>query len=205
MNSVYTLYLVTEETLPAEKLLTVVEAAIKGGVTMVQLRDKESSGKDFFDKAVKLRDLTKRFDIPLIINDRVDIALAVNADGVHIGQSDLPLSEVRRLVPSSMIVGVSTSTVEQALAAERDGADYIGVGAVFPTQSKKNAKVLAPGMLEGIIEKVSIPVIAIGGITNENIAAVLIRDVTGVAVVSAINKAEDPYLAAESLREALKR
>ncbi|WP_010096581.1 thiamine phosphate synthase [Ornithinibacillus scapharcae] len=205
MKRDYTLYLVTEGTLPIERLLAVVEEAIKGGVTMVQLRDKESSGEEFFGKAVKLRELTRRYEIPLIINDRVDVALATDADGVHIGQSDLPLSEVRRLVPPSMIVGVSTSTVEQALAAEHGGADYIGVGAVFPTQSKKNAKVLAPGKLESIIEKVSLPVIAIGGITNENIDAVLTLDVTGVAVVSVINKAEDPYMVAKSLRSALER
>lgn len=204
MKRDYTLYLVTEESVPEDRLLHIVEAAIKGGVTMVQLREKSTSSKLFFQKAIRLRELTRRYDVPLIINDRVDIALAVEADGVHIGQSDLSLAAVRRLVPSSMLVGVSVSTVEQAQTAQHHGADYIGVGAVFPTQSKKDAKVLPPGMLEQIIDSVTIPIVAIGGIKIENLAALSQLDITGIAVVSGIMQADEPYHAARSFMEGMR-
>ncbi|WP_449620868.1 thiamine phosphate synthase [Robertmurraya sp. Marseille-Q9965] len=200
MKETLKLYLVTEESLPLEQLLTIVEEAIKGGVTCVQLREKTNSGKLFFEKAVKLRELTSRYEVPLYINDRVDIALVVNADGIHVGQEDLPLSEIKRIVPPSMLVGVSAGTVEEALTAEKDGADYIGVGAVFPTKSKDNAKLLPVGELERIIDAVSIPVVAIGGIKLENISQIRDTGIAGVAVVSEIMKAENPSEAAELLR-----
>jgi thiamine-phosphate pyrophosphorylase len=204
MKKDFSLYLVTEESVSEERLLHIVEAAIKGGVTMVQLREKDSSSKLFFQKAVRLKELTSRYHIPLIINDRVDIALAVEADGVHIGQRDLPLEEVRGLVPPSMVVGVSVSTVEQAKAAQEDGADYIGVGAVFPTYSKKDAKVLPPGMLAAILDAVTIPAVAIGGIKMENLAEVRKHDnLAGIAIVSGIMQAENPYRAASSYVEGI--
>lgn len=200
MKETLKLYLVTEESVPLEQLLTIVEEAIKGGVTCVQLREKTNSGKLFFEKAVKLKELTLRYEVPLYINDRVDIALAANADGIHVGQEDLPLAEVKKIVPSSMLIGVSAGTVEEALAAERDGADYIGVGAVFPTKSKDNAKILPEGELERIIAAVSIPVVAIGGIKLENIVEIRDTGIAGVAVVSEIMRAENPCEAAEALR-----
>lgn len=203
MKETLKLYLVTEESVPLEQLLTIVEEAIKGGVTCVQIREKTNSGKLFFEKAVKLKELTSRYEIPLYINDRVDIALAANADGIHVGQEDLPLPEIKKIVPPSMLVGVSAGTVEEALAAERDGADYIGVGAVFPTKSKDNAKLLPEGELERIIAAVSIPVVAIGGIKLENIAEIRETGIAGVAVVSEIMKAENPLEAAEDLRKEL--
>ena len=137
-----TLYLVTEEAAPLETLLTIVEEAIEGGVTLVQLREKSSDGNVFYEKAKALKELLDRYDVPLIINDRVDVALAVGAAGVHIGQSDLPLHAVRNILPQPMIVGVSVSTVEEALLAEETGASYLGVGAAFPTGTKSDAKVL---------------------------------------------------------------
>lgn len=198
------LYLVTDESVPLNELATIVEEAIKGGVTAVQLREKRNTGKQFYEKAVMLKALTEKYRVPLFINDRVDIALAANADGVHVGQSDLPLSEVRKIVPSSMLVGVSAGSVEEAIAAEQSGADYIGVGAVFPTQSKDNAKLLPEGELEKIIQSVTIPVVAIGGIKLHNLPAIRHHGIAGVAVVSEIMKAKDPFQAASLLREALR-
>lgn len=203
MKTDYRLYLVTEESVPIDGLLSIVDEAIKGGVTMVQLREKRNSGRIFLEKAVRLKELTNRYHIPLIINDRVDIAMAAGADGVHVGQQDLPLTEVKKIISPSMIVGVSAGTMEEALAAERDGADYIGVGAVFPTASKDNAKVLPDGMLERIVDAVSIPVVAIGGINYENISTIRDLEIAGIAVVSQIMNAQNPYEAANQLREEL--
>ncbi|WP_066288121.1 thiamine phosphate synthase [Bacillus sp. FJAT-29937] len=205
MKPNYTLYLVTEESAPLEKLLQTVENAVKGGVTIVQLREKQSSGKLFYEKASKLKALLDRYQVPLIINDRIDVALAVHSAGVHIGQSDLPLLSVREMVPDSMIVGISVSTVEEAKIAEKNGADYIGVGACFPTQSKDNAKVLPEGMLGSIIKEVSIPVVAIGGIKLENIAELQKNKLAGYAIVSAIMKAKNPLESAETFRKAIDR
>lgn len=199
-----TLYLVTEESVPVDSLLTVVEQAIKGGVTTVQLREKNSDGKEFYEKATMLKELLDRYDVPLIINDRIDIAIAVNAAGVHIGQSDLPLSVVKKLVPSSFIIGVSVATLEEAKNAERDGATYLGVGSVFPTGTKSDAKLLPDGVLKDITQNVSIPVVAIGGISLDNVATLQNHGIDGVAVVSAIMKATNPTLAAEQFLEKLK-
>lgn len=197
------LYLVTEEDVSLDNLLSIVEEAIKGGVTAVQLREKNTSGKVFFEKAVKLKELTQRYNVPLFINDCVDIALAVNADGVHVGQNDLPLEQVRKIVPSSMLVGISAKTVEEAIAAEKGGADYIGVGSVFPTSTKEDAKVLPTGGLEKVIRSVSIPVVAIGGIKLDNVAAIKDLDIAGVAIVSEIMKAKSPFEAASAVRAVL--
>lgn len=196
------LYLVSDESVPLNELVTIVEEAIKGGVTAVQLREKKNTGLLFYEKAVRLKALTEKYRVPLFINDRVDIALAANADGVHIGQEDLPLSQVKKMVPPSMLVGVSCGSVEEAIAAEQSGADYIGVGAVFPTQSKDNAKLLPEGELERIIQSVTIPIVAIGGIKLRNLPAIRHLDIAGVAVVSEIMKANDPFKAAWLLREA---
>lgn len=203
MKTDYRLYLVTEESVPIDGLLSIVDEAIKGGVTMVQLREKRNSGRIFLEKAVRLKELTNRYHIPLIINDRVDIAMAAGADGVHVGQQDQPLTEVKKIISPSMIVGVSAGTIEEALDAERDGADYIGVGAVFPTASKDNAKLLSDGMLERIVDAVTIPVVAIGGIKYETISTIRDLKIAGIAVVSQIMNAQNPYEAANQLREEL--
>ncbi|MFJ7969907.1 thiamine phosphate synthase [Psychrobacillus sp. NPDC096389] len=203
LNLNMTLNLVTEESVPVDSLLTIVEQAIKGGVTIVQLREKNSSGKEFYEKAKALKELLDAYNVPLIINDRIDIAIAVNAAGVHVGQSDLPLAIVKEIVPSSFIVGVSAGTLEEAMNAERDGATYIGVGSVFPTGTKGDAKLLPHGVLEEITRTVSIPVVAIGGITLENIDTLQYKGIAGVAVVSAIMKANNPSFVAQKFIEKL--
>ena len=198
----YRLYLVTEESLPIDVLLEKVEVAVKGGVTLVQLREKTSDGSTFIKKAVKLKQLLDRYEIPLIINDRIDVALAADAAGVHIGQNDLPLTAVRKIVPASMIVGVSTATVAEAKQAEMDGADYVGIGAIFPTKSKADAKLLPAGMLERIMQSIQIPAVAIGGITLENITELRGKGLAGAAIVSGLMRAEEPYHAAAAFRQA---
>lgn len=197
------LYLVTEESIPIGKLLSIVEESIRGGVTAVQLREKNSSASVFLEKALALKEVTKQYDVPLIINDRVDIALAAGADGVHIGQDDLPLTKVREIIPSAMLVGVSCHNIEEAQIAEQNGANYIGVGAVFPTGTKKDANLLPPGELERIIASVSIPVVAIGGIKLGNMKEIIHHDIAGVAIVSEIMRATNPYQIARSMREIL--
>lgn len=205
LNLDMTLYLVTEESVSIDSLLKVVEQAIKGGVTIVQLREKSSLGKVFYEKAKVLKELLDSYNVPLIINDRIDIAIAVNAAGVHIGQSDLPLATVREIVPKSFIIGVSAGNLEEAMNAERDGATYIGVGSVFPTGTKEDAKLLTQGVLEEITKNISIPVVAIGGITIDNLDTLRYKGLAGVAVVSAIMKANNPSLVAQNFLEKFKQ
>lgn len=195
------LYLVTDELIPFETLLFKVEEAIKGGVTIVQLREKQANGKTFYEKAIKLKKLLDQYNIPLIINDRVDIALAVGADGIHIGQKDIPLKAVKEIVPSHMVIGVSVSTPLEAIQAEKDGADYIGVGSVFPTESKEDAEILPYGMLDSILASVHIPAVAIGGINLHNVETLKRKSLAGLAVVSGILHAPDPLIAATLYRE----
>lgn len=197
------IYLVTDESTPVDALLEIARQAVKGGVSMVQLREKHSTGKDFYEKAKRLKEMLDRYHVPLFINDRIDIALAVGASGVHIGQKDLPLSVVKKILPPTMTVGISVSTVEQAKEAEQNGANYIGVGAVFPTKTKKDARVLPEGMLSAIIEAVNLPVYAIGGINPENIHTLKGEGLAGVSVVSAIMDAEKPVHAAALLKKNL--
>lgn len=202
-NLSYKMYLVTdlfEGT--EEELLAKVEKALEGGVTLVQLREKEADGKEFYERALRLKQLLDRFHVPLIINDRVDIALAVGAFGVHVGQDDLPLKVVRSLV-GDMIVGVSVRTVQEAKKAVEDGADYIGVGAVFPTSTKLDAKGITKEELTEITGSVRISAVAIGGITAGNIEKLNGTGIRGAAVVSAILKSQDPKKAAEELNEKL--
>ncbi len=201
MNSKYRLYLCTDSDLSAGRdLIEIVEAAINGGVSMVQLREKKLCAFEFYQKAVELHALTQRYSIPLIINDRVDIALAINAEGVHIGQQDLPMQTVRRIVPASMIVGVSVSTIDQAVRAVHDKADYIGVGPIFATATKPDAgEALSLNSIKEIKEAVTIPIVAIGGIDKTNIGEVFAAGADGAAVISAIFKANDPKTAAHQL------
>ncbi|MCY9003678.1 thiamine phosphate synthase [Peribacillus frigoritolerans] len=198
------LYLVTEESIAIEELTKIIAQSVSGGVSIVQLREKNNSSLSFYEKASALKQLLNELSIPLIINDRVDIALAVGADGIHIGQDDLPLPVVKKMVPVDMIVGVSVSTLEEALEAERNGADYIGVGSVFPTKTKQDATLMALEDLGEICRGVSIPAVAIGGITADNISALSDSGLSGTAVVSAIMNADNPKTASESLLKIIK-
>ncbi|MEY8731558.1 thiamine phosphate synthase [Peribacillus frigoritolerans] len=198
------LYLVTEESIAIEELTKIIAESVSGGVSIVQLREKNNSSLSFYEKASALKQLLNELSIPLIINDRVDIALAVGADGIHIGQDDLPLPVVKKMVPEDMIVGVSVSTLEEALEAERNGADYIGVGSVFPTKTKQDATLMALEDLREICRGVSIPAVAIGGITADNISALSDSGLSGTAVVSAIMNADNPKTASESLLKIIK-
>lgn len=198
----YRVYVVTDESLPEEDLLAAVEKSVKGGATIVQLREKSGSGLDFYRKAVRLKRLLDSYSVPLIINDRLDIAMAVQAAGVHIGQEDIPASAVRAVLPGNMIMGVSVRTPEEAKSAVQDGADYVGAGAVRPTGTKADAELLSEAMLESIVKSVQVPVIAIGGIRPEHMTGLIEIGVSGAAAVSAIMHAPDPRLAAALFKAA---
>ncbi len=192
------LYLVTDSDILRERdFYNSIEEALKGGVTMLQLREKNASGKEFLEKAIKLRELTKKYNVKFIINDRVDIAMLCDADGVHVGQSDIPANKVRELIGEDKIVGVSARTVEEALRAKENGADYLGVGAMFNTRTKLDAKSVSIEKLKEIQEVVKLPVVAIGGLSLSNIDKLKECNVDGYAVVSAILGAENIKLECE--------
>lgn len=195
------LYAVSDRAWLGERSLEeVAEEALKGGITCLQLREKELDEETFLREACSLKRLCDRYGVPLIVNDAVEIAIKSEADGVHIGQSDEPASLVRALIGQEMILGVSAQTVEQALKAEADGADYLGVGAVFYTGTKPDAEAVSYETLQAICEAVSIPVVAIGGISAKTLPALAGSGIDGAAVVSAIFAAEDIEEAARSLR-----
>lgn len=199
-NISYRLYLVSDQKVLQERdFLSSLEKAILGGVTMLQLRDKESSSKEFYNLALEVKKLTKKYKIPLIINDRIDIALAVDAEGVHLGQQDMPITVARPLMGPDKIIGASTATLEEAKKAESEGADYIGVGALFPTATKSNTRRVSLNQLSIIKKNVSIPVVGIGGISKSNIQSIINTGVDGAAVVSAILGQEDIQQAAYDL------
>ncbi len=181
------------------------EAAIRGGATCIQLREKELDKEAFLREAFEMRELCTRYGVPLFINDDVEIALACHADGVHIGQHDAPAKAVRETIGPGMMLGVSAQTVEQALKAQADGADCLGVGAVFSTGTKRDADDVSHETLKAICKAVRIPVVAIGGIKKENIAELAGSGIDGVAVVSAIFAAEDIEQAARELRETVRK
>lgn len=203
MNPVdLTLYLVTDSTYHTEEsFLHTVEEACIGGATIVQLREKGGSSRNYLNQALKVKEITDRYHIPLIIDDRIDIALACDAAGVHVGQSDLPVSYARRLLGPDKIVGATAKTVPQALEAYEQGADYLGVGAMFPTTTKVVTILTAPATLTEIRHTVPIPVVAIGGLNRGNMDILKDTAADGIAVVSAIMKAEDPRSAAEELKK----
>ena len=196
------LYLVTDSGLslgrPIDK---VVESAVAGGVTVVQLREKAASTREFYKLAMRLKDILRGTGVPLIINDRLDIALAVDAAGLHIGQEDLPVAVARKLLGPGKILGVTAATPGDAVKAQNDGADYLGSGAVYPTVTKPGKAILSMAVLSQIKQAVTIPVVAIGGITAENLAPVRQAGVDGVAVVSAVLDSVDPGAAARELIE----
>lgn len=200
MKKDYTLYLCTDRArMHADSVEDAVRQALLGGVTMVQLREKECSAREFYETAKRVKEVTERFGVPLIINDRVDIALAVEADGVHVGQGDIPAAEARRLLGADKIIGVSARNVEQARSAQKDGADYLGVGAMFATGTKQDAKATSKEELKRIRAAVDIPIVAIGGIKADNVDALRGTGIDGVAVVSAVIAADDIEAAAKEL------
>lgn len=187
-------YLVTDNgQLKGRDFFDVVEESLKGGVTLVQLREKNITSREFYEKALKLREITKKYNVPLIINDRVDIAMAVDADGVHVGQKDIPVSEVKRISGGKLIVGATANTVELAKEAEKQGADYIGSGAMFSTPTKDDAKPMTKDMLKNIVNSVNIPVCAIGGINIDNVIELKNTGIAGVAVSSGIMGVENVF------------
>ena len=194
------LYAVTDRSwLGNGTLSDAVEAALRGGATMVQLREKSLTQADFLQEAKTLAALCARFQIPFLINDNLEIALACNADGVHVGQDDMDPQKARALLGPGKILGVSAHTVDQALAAEKTGADYLGVGAVFSTSTKQDAASVPLETVREICQAVSIPVVAIGGISADNILSLQNSGVVGAAVVSALFAAEDIFSAAQNL------
>ena len=196
-----TLYLVTGRyDFSDEKFLSVIEEACKNGVTLVQLREKELVSGRFYELALKVKAITDRYQIPLIINDRVDICLAVDAAGVHIGDDEMPVDVVRSLIGSEKILGVSAKTVERGLEAEKAGADYLGIGAIYPTKTK-DTPLTSKEMLKAINEAVTIPSVAIGGIKEDNLADFLGTGIAGVSIVSEIMRAKDVGKKVRSLRQ----
>lgn len=178
-----------------------IELSLKGGVTFLQLREKNLSEEEFLKEAKEIKALAKEYKVPFIINDNADVAMKVDADGVHVGQDDKDAKEVRKIIGKNKILGVSAQTIKQAIKAEKDGADYIGVGAVFPTGTKKDAENLSIEILKKICQSVTIPVVAIGGITKENILKLKGSKIAGVALVSAIFASKDIKQDCQKLKE----
>lgn len=195
------LYLVTNPIDNEDKFLKTIENAIKGGVSVVQLREKDKDTGDIYNIAKKVKEITDKYDVPLIIDDRIDIMLAIDCAGIHIGQSDMPCTVARRLVGENKIIGVSAHTIKEAKKAQKDGADYLGCGAVYPTKTKKNANCMTKEDLEKIANEVDIPIVAIGGINKENVEELKNTGISGICVVSAIMNSDNPEKTAEELLE----
>ena len=196
------LYAVTDSRwLNGERLYDQVEKALKGGATFIQLREKELDQEHFFEEAVEIKELCARYHVPFVINDNVEIALKMDADGVHVGQDDMEAGDVRAKLGPDKIIGVSAQTVEQALLAQERGADYLGVGAVFHTDSKADAADISHETLKAITEAVDIPVIAIGGISKENVSELSGTGICGIAVISAIFAEKDIKNATKKLKK----
>ena len=199
------LYAVTDRAwIGRQTLLEQIEDALKGGVTIVQLREKKLDEDSFIAEAIRVRELCHKYHVPLIINDNVEVALKSGADGVHVGIEDAPVAEIRKRVPSDFIIGATCKTVEQAKSAEAAGADYMGVGAVFPSPTKTNAVRITNEQLRKIVSSVSIPAVAIGGISYDNVLEIKGSKVSGVAVVSAIFGAANIEEATAKLKEKAK-
>lgn len=202
----YSIYLVTDRDLMSTKTLEeAVEQAIIGGCTLVQLREKDCSSFDFYNTAVKVKEITDKYNVPLIINDRLDIALAIDAAGVHVGQSDMPATVVRKIIGENKIIGVSTGCLEQALKAQKDGADYLGVGAMYATGTKKDANPTSMEELKKIRENVSIPIVVIGGINKDRVRDFEGLGIDGLAIVSAIIAQKDIVEATKELKTIFKQ
>ena len=199
------LYAVTDRSwLGEETLYSQVEKALKGGATFIQLREKKLDEGSFLEEAKEIQKLCRQYQVPFVINDNVDIAARIDADGVHVGQSDMEAGDVRKKLGPDKIIGVSAQTVEQALRAQEHGADYLGVGAVFPTGSKEDATEVSHETLKAICDAVDIPVIAIGGINSGNVSELRGTGICGVAVISAIFAKKDICAAAAGLKKRVK-
>lgn len=202
----YSLYLVTNsKNKRNQEFLDIIEESIKGGVSIVQVREKELDLIPFYEKAKAVKEITDKYNIPLIINDRLSIAIGLGADGAHVGQDDIDGSVARDILGPDRILGISAQTVEQAKKAEKDGADYIGCGAVFPTNTKEDADSVSIEEFKKIKEAVNIPVVAIGGIKTDNVKYLKETNADGISVVSAIMDAEEPKEASEKLLEEFKK
>lgn len=198
-----TLYFITDSTsVPTERFLPTVEAACKGGTTLIQLREKNKSTREYMELAKATHEITKRYGVPLIIDDRVDVALAIDAEGVHVGQTDMPVKIARQLMGPDKIVGATTKTVPQALEAYEQGADYLGVGAIYPTTTKVVTILTSVDTLKEIVKAVPIKVNAIGGLNKDNIDVLKGSGIAGICAVSAIMKAADPEKATRELKQA---
>lgn len=195
------LYLVTDQfDLTEEEFLNVIEQSILGGVSVVQIREKTSTTKDFYELAKKTKKITDKYDVPLIINDRIDVAQAVDAAGVHLGQDDMPCDVARCILGPDKTIGISACTYDEALKAQNDGADYLGIGAIIETSTKQDAKIATHTELQKIREFIEIPAVAIGGIKETNAKEIVNNyDFDGIAVVSAIMLSENPREASERL------
>ena len=199
------LYFITDSTGFTEaEFLHRVEQALKGGATLLQLREKEKTTREYIELAEKVHEITKRYNVPLIIDDRVDVALAIDAEGVHVGASDMPIATARKLMGEDKIVGATAKTVPWAKEAYEQGADYLGVGAIYPTTTKVVTVRTSPETLDAITKAVPIPVNAIGGLNKDNIDILKGIPIAGICVVSAIMKADDPKSATEKLKERAK-
>ena len=195
-----TLYVITDSTYhTTETLLRAVDEACRGGATLIQLREKDTGGRSYLELAQQVKSITDRYSVPLIIDDRVDVAIACDAAGVHVGASDLPVAVCRRLLGPDKIVGATAKTVEAAVAAYNDGADYLGTGAIYPTTTHVTTKVTPVSVLNDVCRAVPIPVVAIGGITEENTLDLAGTGIDGVAVISAIFGQKDIETAARRL------
>lgn len=196
----YSLYVCTDrDIMTTDTLEEAVELAIKGGATIIQLREKDCTSREFYELALSIKDITDAYEVPLIINDRLDIALAVHADGVHLGQSDIPVQVARNVMGPNCIVGATANTLEKAKEAWQSGADYLGVGDVFGSATKNDTKPVKLKELKKICDTVKIPVVAIGGISKKNIHLLKDTGVAGVAVISAVLGQTDITAAAEEL------
>ncbi len=196
------LYGVTDRAWVGEKtLIEQIQESLEGGVTCIQIREKSLDDKDFKEEAIAVKEVVDKYKVPLIINDSAQIAVEIGATGVHIGQQDMDIEEARALIGPDMVLGVSTATVEEAIDAEKKGADYLGVGAVFTTSTKNNTRSVSKQLLKQICDSVNIPVVAIGGITESNMELLRDTGIAGVAVVSAIYGQANIEIAAKKLKD----
>ena len=202
----YSVYLVTDQfNLSEDEFLNVIEEAVKGKTKIVQLREKDSDTREFYELALKVKAITDKYDVPLIINDRLDIAQAVDCAGVHLGQSDMPCTVARDILGDDKIIGISATTYDEAIQAQSDGADYIGVGGIYPTNTKKDAGISTHDDLLKIKEDINIPTVAIGGIKEDNAGEIVKRyGFDGVAVVSAIMLSDNPKKTSENFSRIVK-
>ncbi len=200
-----TLYFITDSTgWSHEEFLYRVEEALRGGATLLQLREKDKSTREYMALAEDVHAIAKKYNVPLIIDDRIDVAMAVGAEGVHLGQSDMPIRTARKILGEKIIIGATTKTVLQALEAYEQGADYLGVGAIFPTTTKVKTVLTSTDTLDAICKSVPIPVNAIGGLNKTNVNVLKGIGIAGFCVVSAIMKSDDPKMAAEELLQLAK-